>query len=414
MRAVFTAVALLALATSSASPQTPGTMWAMSSNQGATPQAASGVKGINPTGGGWLLMTNLSSANLSAMVSDLRSLGVQWVRWDMDANSIDPSCGPMSWGNNDAVINALHGASINILALLNQAPGCMNGSGPATQGPTTSAGRISWAAFAQAVVQRYGASGSACVACIQAYEIWNEPNCAQFWTGPNGADPVNYGLLIAAAYAAIKSADPAAGVVVGGMASCGSGGSGPNTTINAQQFLADLYDHGLRGNETAVGDHPYCASPVGTLGCDNIRKMYDSTYLGGSGSICRATGTPTNCTLLSIMAEYGDAGEKIWSTEFGRGTSQASGGKNVDQTQQATDLTSYYTLLNSNAASWAGPGFWYNYQDFVVAHGTGGDGNAECTTSDDPPGNICMGLELYNGSGVGAQKLGYTAFQKAL
>ena len=415
MRRLLAGLALLALAATSASPQTPGTMWAMGGNQGAAPPGPSGgVKGINPTGGGWLLLTDLTPANVSAVVADLRALGVQWLRWEVDANNIDPSCGSMNWGNNDAMISALHGAGINIMALLNQASGCMNGSGPVTQGPTTSAGRSAWAAFAQAVVQRYGAFGNQCKGCIQAYEIWNEPNCAQFWTGPNGADPVNYELLVAAAYAAIKNADGSAGVIAGAMSPCGNGGSGSNTTINEQQFLADLYANGLKGNETAISDHPYCASPVGSAGCDNLRRMYDSTFLGGSGSTCRSTGTPTNCTLLSIMSEYGDGGEKIWSTEFGLGTSQSTTtGLNVDQTQQATDLTSFFTLLSNNAAGWAGPGFWYNYQDFVVAHGTGADGLAECTASDDAPGNLCMGMELYNSSGVGAKKASYAALQGA-
>jgi hypothetical protein len=403
-----------------AQAQIAGSIWQIAANHGA---ASQGLKGINPTGcwstgssiGGFTCnLAGLSSSNLTAVVNDLAALGMQWVRWEMDADQIDPSCSSsgssMTWtvtngAGHDAVISALHTAGIRVMALLNQAPNCMNGSSNAATGITTAGGRTSWSNFATAVAQRYGASGTTVLNGIQAYEIWNEPNCAIFWLP--SADPANYEALVAASYTALKAVDSAAIVVVGSLAPCGDSG----TAQTMETFLANLYADGLAGHENAISAHPYCASPVGAAGCDNIRKMYDATYHGGSGTTCLNTGSPETCTLLSIMTENGEGSTQIWMTEWGVESSQIAGG--VTQTQQATDLSNLYALANANKNGWAGPVFWYNYQDFVTAHGTGADGKAQCTTADDPAGQSCFGIEAPAAAGVGAAKSAYAAYQNA-
>lgn len=52
---------------------------------------------------------------------------------------------------------------------------------------------------------------------IDDFEVWNEPNLAQFW--PPAPDPVRYGALLRAAFRAVKDACPQARVLVGGMSS---------------------------------------------------------------------------------------------------------------------------------------------------------------------------------------------------
>ena len=85
----------------------------------------------------------------------------------------------------------------------------------------------------------------------------------------------------------------------------------------------------------------------------------------------------------------------------------------MDQTQQAIDLTALYDLAFNNRGSWAGPVFWYNYQDFVTASGTGADGLPQCTTGDDPTFSspLCQGLEFRGSTGVGVTKLSWAAYQ---
>jgi hypothetical protein len=81
------AVALL-LAAVPAPAQTAGSIWQVAANHGA---ASLGLKGINPTGC-WpagCTLDKLGNTDLNAIVADFEALGVQWVRWEMDANLID-------------------------------------------------------------------------------------------------------------------------------------------------------------------------------------------------------------------------------------------------------------------------------------------------------------------------------------
>lgn len=50
---------------------------------------------------------------------------------------------------------------------------------------------------------------------VHTFEIWNEPNYAQFWpSAPNAAE---YVTMLKAGYAAVKTADPGATVLMGGL-----------------------------------------------------------------------------------------------------------------------------------------------------------------------------------------------------
>lgn len=124
-----------------------------------------------------------------------------------------------------------------------------------------------FAAFARAVAGRYGAGGAFWhrhpqLAYLPAttFEIWNEENGVQFWdTGPNAPA---YGRLYLGARAAIKSADPGARVIVGGLMY--------HATVqgdDAAQFLKTLYAvPGIAGEVDGVALHPYAedASTVTT------------------------------------------------------------------------------------------------------------------------------------------------------
>ncbi len=76
---------------------------------------------------------------------------------------------------------------------------------------------------------------------VAAYEIWNEEDAPAFWTGaPN---PAAYTQLLKATYPAVKSADPAATVLLGGL------------TGNDYEFLEGVYAAGGKGYFDAVAVH---------------------------------------------------------------------------------------------------------------------------------------------------------------
>lgn len=136
-----------------------------------------------------------------------------------------------------------------------------------------------YAAFAKAVAARYGDGGSFWTDNpglpyhpAQMFEIWNEENGTQFWsTGPSGAQ---YAVMYSEARAAIRSVDPQAQVLVGGLG-----------TGDASYFVRDMFTAmpSLHGNVDGFGLHPYEA----TAGADesdvvSFRETLDAL---GEGSV---------------------------------------------------------------------------------------------------------------------------------
>ena len=81
-----------------------------------------------------------------------------------------------------------------------------------------------WARFVDAIVNRYRPGGTGGFH-IQHWEVWNEPDLAQFWSGT----ATDYARLLKVAYIVIKRNDPAAQVISGGLAHFENG-----------QFLYDM------------------------------------------------------------------------------------------------------------------------------------------------------------------------------
>jgi hypothetical protein len=115
-----------------------------------------------------------------------------------------------------------------------------------------------YAAFARALVRRYGPRGSFWSAYqyslklpIRMWQIWNEPNVRVFW--PPQPYYSRYLALLRAAHDAIKAADPGAKVVLAGL---------PNYSWVE---LARMYRRGARKLFDVVALHPYTRSPQGVI-----------------------------------------------------------------------------------------------------------------------------------------------------
>lgn len=210
-------------------------------------------------------------------------------------------------GANDATIRAAIAAGLDVLLILD---GYQTQNGPAA-----------FAAFASATVKEYAPLG------IHHYELLNEPGSATNWdTQDNFVNPAAYAALCKQAYTAIKAADAASVVVLGGNSVFqSSNGAGPDANGNyvgsllPATFLTAVY--AANGGTTAglcdaIGIHPYCdpnlpavnnnwgvfLNPVGTAG-----------FYGDS--VC------------AVMSAHGEAKKPVWITEFGFQTAsvQAAG-----------------------------------------------------------------------------------------
>jgi hypothetical protein len=104
--------------------------------------------------------------------------------------------------------------------------------------------RADYAAFAAQVARRYPLSA--------AVEVWNEPNLAYYWRGPDAAA---YGALARAATAAVRRANPAMRVLVGALAVPLYDGDGRSVRLDA--FAAALARDGTIAAADGLSFHPY-------------------------------------------------------------------------------------------------------------------------------------------------------------
>jgi len=303
-----------------------------------TLQPAHAEKGINGNE-----LFRLSPTELTATINSYKTLGVKWVRFDFDWSVMQPTPTTYNLADHDRVVSALAKAQIKILGLIAYTPGWANG-GQATKffpptDPTT------FANFAAFLTARYANNG------VAAWEIWNEPNLAQFWNP--GADPAAYAQLLKQSYPAIKKQSAKMIVVTGGLAQPSTGGG----NMDARLFLQMLYGSGAAPYFDGIGDHPY-TSPQLPLdsNSNNWAQMFG-----------------TSPSFRSIMTQYGDDKKKIWITEYGAPTSGDNiWGTTISEDRQASMVTQSLALAASY--TWAGPMFWYNYKDFCAA----GSSNSEC------------------------------------
>ena len=168
---------------------------------------------------------------------------------------------------------------------------------------------------------------------VEAYEVWNEQNIDRFWsTGVNAAEYVD---LLKPAYAAIKSADPNAKVVFGGL------------STNDYGFVEDAYAAGAKGHFDVMSVHPYT--------CNTSPEVIKRD---GSGRIASATATSATARCARRWLARGDA-KPIWFTEFGWSTTSGSCG--VSEATQADYLTKAFKLAEQD--SYVQVGLWYNFRN---------------------------------------------------
>ncbi len=197
-------------------------------------------------------------------LSAIGSGGLQLARLDARWSNVEPN--PPSrgihsydWSDYDPIVAALAAHGIRWYPIVGYSTGWAGVIPGDSNSVVAPAHVLDFAAYAAALARRYGRGGSFWRAHpslpqlpVEAYEIWNEENSTAFMR-PQTSAPEAYADLYLAARAAIRSADPHATVVVGGLA---LGNPGVTDEI---QFIQRMYAHrpDLAGNVDAVGLHPY-------------------------------------------------------------------------------------------------------------------------------------------------------------
>lgn len=221
---------------------------------------------------------------------------------------------PYDWRHYDPVVRGAAENGIRVLATVYSTP---SWAASTAEIPPLGSDLSGFEEFARAAVKRYGSDGTfwedhpdVPKLPITDWQLWNEPNSPLFWKPtPNAAQ---YLTLLRAFNLAVKGADPAARILLGGLFPTPTGG------ITMDRFLEDLYDGGARRLFDAVAVHPYSLTPRKAL--DRVKQARD------------------------VMRRFGDADKPIWITEVGWASRGTPSGLVVGLSGQADYLRQTFEL----------------------------------------------------------------------
>lgn len=290
----------------------------------------------------------------------LRRGGVDSIRIPLEWGAIQPQPGvPFNWTNVDTIVGRASNVGVEVLPFLSGAPAWavpsvfVPGTGKTAKAPShlpvSGAAAGAWTSFVKGAVARYGPNGSFWAENpavpkrpIRTWQIWNEENFKYFIAKPN---PAEYGKLVKLSAAALKSADPGAQAILGGMFALPKGcrsKAKPKRAWCAPDFLAEMYrtTPGIKSKFTGVALHPYS-------------YFYPELK-------------PRIEEFREVLAANHDAGKALWITELGW-SSQPPTSTNLfakGLSGQAAQLKGSFSLLKAKQAKWKLQRvYWFSVDD---------------------------------------------------
>lgn len=167
---------------------------------------------------------------------------------------------------------------------------------------------------------------------VAAWEIWNEPNCVG---GCGNGSPDKFVAALKAGYRGVKSGDPDATVVSGGVSG------------NDVDWLRRMYAAGAAGFFDALAVHPYQ---------DPATAPPDAP---SQGQTYRLSTLPM---VHRLMVANGDGNKPIWLTEWGWTTAKTGPRPGVDDDTQARYLEQSVRLIRSRYP-YVTHAFWFCLRD---------------------------------------------------
>jgi hypothetical protein len=258
----------------------------------------------------------------------MAAMHVRWVRMDIDWSAVEHDRGQFNWAYPDQIINEALARQMNVVAVLAFTPPWARASGATSHVPPQHSS--DYANFAGIAAARYAPRG------VRTWEIWNEPNTSDFWQPRPDAN--DYGALFRLAAAAIRSVDPNASLLTGGLT---PGADISDRKISQTAYVDQLYSNGTAQLADGIAVHPYSfPSP----------PMDANQAPGGLKDLP---------ALHALMDRLGDGRKKIWITEFGAPTGTGSGAVSEDGQAAAVVQAGQQVQL----WDWAGPLIYYELLD---------------------------------------------------
>lgn len=249
-----------------------------------------------------------------------RSLGVGVLRQTFDWARIEPTRGVYDFAYYDDYMLATAARGVRVLPILFNPPRFHARQRAGTTCPPRK--NSSLAAFAQAVVRRYGPKGSLWSEHpevkkrpLVSYQIWNEPLLAQYWCKkPNAAE---YAKMLKTVGGAIKRLQRGAEIVTAGLPPSKLSGA-----IAFRKYIRQLYQAG---------------------GKSAFDTMAINSYAQGPAQLGRLL-----VAVRQLMDERGDKRAKIWVTELGWGDKGPRHRFIVGAKGQAQRITGSFRYIGSN------------------------------------------------------------------
>lgn len=313
-------------------------------------KAEQGSEGQAPThnqygiaaGGG---LPYFNQADLDIYFSQLKELGVTWVRYDFEWGLIQKNGSTsFDWSGTDRIVQTASKYGINTLGTIAYAPAWARLSACSGEFACAPADPSAFGLFAGQIASRYASLG------VHYWEIWNEQNIVVFWKpAPN----VNsYVAILKSAYENIKKVDPSAIVLSGGLAIAGD----EDNNIAPITFISAMYDSDTTKDFDGIAIHPYTYPAL-------------ASYPASWNHWLKIN------AIRQLMITHGDSNKPLWLTEYGAPTGGPGSSHDTTQldnfiygkdfmTETAQEMMMNDVLsLFSQLQGPSGPFFWYSLKD---------------------------------------------------
>lgn len=273
--------------------------------------------------------------------------GFRWVRQSFAWEDIQPMPDEFVWARADRVVVQVNARGLSLLVRLgmdSETTDFWAGHPPEAN--------ARFVEFVAALARRYNCTPDA-VGCVQAWQVWNEPNLAREWGG-NRPDPAAYVALLGDIYTAIKAANPNALVISAGMAPTGTDNeiAMPDTRFYEEMYRA--MGGSSDGYFDLLGVHAAgFAAPPET----DPAEAADNPAYGGQ----RFFAFRHVEDIRAIMEANGDSAKRIAILEFGWTSDPVNpdytwhgGGAGIDEFVKADYLRRAYAYAAEHWQPWIG------------------------------------------------------------
>lgn len=303
-----------------------------------------GYKGVVVNPYEWINNSELPSirAGDTIVVDKLKAAGAHWVRLVFRQRA-----GIVRQREYDRIIDTLCANGISVLGVVNHETLTRQDYNNAA---TAVEYRQAFAAAASFIAKRFGNR-------ITYWEVWNEQNLRN--EGPF-VDPVRYAPLLIEAAQAIKTANPQAQILFGGLASAWG---------DSHDYFVEVYSWlGTARPFDYFAVHPYARVDEGPN--PQVYMYADQPFYNTIVD-----------KFMRTMAENNDGHKRVWITEIGWNSSKGSPTRPtclepvlVYESEQAAYLKMMFDILRNEVPLWNNPGtpaiekiVWYQYMDTGVA-----------------------------------------------